>query len=111
MSSAPQATPTPTTVTPAMGGAAEDSDTDFQSAYSASPRESYGEFDQAQSTMDQDGAISLLSTDHHNDFGAHQVSQPVTVTHERKTSSESSTATTVSPSSPTQPVYPLPGQL
>lgn len=33
-------------------GLADDSDTDFQSAYSASPRESYGSFDNEQGNLD-----------------------------------------------------------
>ena len=53
-------TPSTPALTPALTGTTDDSDTDFQSAYSASPRESYGDFD-------EDGAVGALP--HVDDFG------------------------------------------
>ena len=42
----------PSVARPALVGLTDDSDTDFQSAYSASPRDSYGSFDGEQGNFD-----------------------------------------------------------
>ncbi|KAF9241378.1 DENN domain-containing protein [Melanogaster broomeanus] len=58
---APTTAPTTPALTPALTGTTDDSDTDFQSAYSASPRDSYGSFEEKVAQHDSDG--SGVSTD------------------------------------------------
>jgi EEF1A N-terminal glycine/lysine methyltransferase len=105
-------TPTTPALTPAMTGTTDDSDTDFQSAYSASPRESYGEFDE--DGQKNDTEISVVEVDHHHgDFGADPLPPqyakafrrashvPKTASRSSTTTTGSSTATAVSIASPT----------
>lgn len=53
-----QITPTTPALTPGASAATDESDTDFQSAYSASPRDSYGNFDHDTLEEDQDTTIN-----------------------------------------------------
>ncbi|KAI6047633.1 DENN domain-containing protein [Pisolithus marmoratus] len=50
---APTTTPTTPALTPALSSTTDDSDTDFQSAYSTSPRDSYGSFDSNQAVHNE----------------------------------------------------------
>jgi EEF1A N-terminal glycine/lysine methyltransferase len=80
-----------------MTGTTDDSDTDFQSAYSASPRESYGEFDEDGRAKETE--VSVITVDHHHgDFGTTPPPQYAKTfqraSHVPKTASRSSTATT-----------------
>ncbi|KAF9453813.1 hypothetical protein P691DRAFT_755175 [Macrolepiota fuliginosa MF-IS2] len=60
-----QVTPTTPSLTPGASAATDESDTDFQSAYSASPRNSYGNFDHDALEDDQDTTITTKSPDYH----------------------------------------------
>ncbi|KAF8922558.1 AEX-3 domain-containing protein [Mucidula mucida] len=64
----PQQTPSTPGLTPVTASATDDSDTDFQSAYSASPRGSYGSFDsnhgpQIRDASDQEKVLHELPDD------------------------------------------------
>ncbi|KAF9229287.1 hypothetical protein BS17DRAFT_771267 [Gyrodon lividus] len=59
----PTTAPTTPALTPAMTVATDDSDTEFQSAYSTSPRDSYGSFESNRKAADRDSGDSGTSTD------------------------------------------------
>lgn len=50
---APTTTPTTPALTPGLSSTTDDSDTDFQSAYSTSPRDSYGSFDSSRAAQNE----------------------------------------------------------
>jgi nicotinamide N-methyltransferase len=84
--------PTTPSLTPGVSTTTDDEETDFQSAYSASPRESYGEFDEKNGNYEEpeDETVSL-EKDHKSNFGQHSVSALSKLQRERV----SSTATAV----------------
>jgi nicotinamide N-methyltransferase len=85
-------------------GLTEDSDTDFQSAYSASPRESYGSFESGKTKLENDDDAALLSQfvpeNHEERFSAipktrrERVSSTATATTKREKSEPRSSLTT-----------------
>lgn len=68
-------TPSIPTVTPAIGSITDDSDTDFQSAYSTSPRDSYVSFDGRRTPHYHDSDDSAESIGLGRDYGKHVASQ------------------------------------
>ncbi|KAL1951922.1 hypothetical protein VTO73DRAFT_1071 [Trametes versicolor] len=72
------ATPTTPSLTPGANGATDDEDTDFQSAYSTSPRGSYGSLEHygakgyAASDNTEQVTPTGLAGDHLDEFGTHQ---------------------------------------
>ncbi|KAJ8702592.1 hypothetical protein PTI98_001296 [Pleurotus ostreatus] len=96
-----QLTPTTPALTPVTASVTDDSDTDFQSAYSTSPRESYGDFDVAQNAADadlDDRVPAPLKLDYH-----HPDNLPVFAKNRRERLSSTSTATVISPSDMAEP--------
>jgi EEF1A N-terminal glycine/lysine methyltransferase len=81
-------TPSIPAVTPPIGSITDDSDTDFQSAYSTSPRDSYVSFDGRQTPHYHD---SDDSTDSTGDYGKH-VASPLTKSPIRERVSSTATA-------------------
>lgn len=69
------ATPTTPALTPAIGFITDDSDTEFQSAYSTSPRDSYVSFDGRQTPLYHDSDDSIEFTDQSRDYGKQVASQ------------------------------------
>ncbi|KAL4069616.1 hypothetical protein V8B97DRAFT_597959 [Scleroderma yunnanense] len=59
----PVTTPTTPALTPAMSSTTDDSDTEFQSAYSTSPRDSYGSFESSKHATYNDSDDSGNATD------------------------------------------------
>lgn len=77
-------TPPPT---PFVAATAEDSDTDFQSAYSASPRDSYGSFEQergSSSSPEQSSTSDKLSEEILHKTRRERVSSTATATVNRR---------------------------
>lgn len=58
-----QISPTTPALTPGASATTDESDTDFQSAYSTSPRDSYGNFDHDALGQDQDITITTKNPD------------------------------------------------
>ncbi|THH21551.1 hypothetical protein EW146_g15 [Bondarzewia mesenterica] len=87
--SPPVLIPSTPALTPALTGTTDDSDTDFQSAYSTSPRESYGDFDQGGQPS------SLPSSDFHRseEFGVRAPGSFPTVKGRERVSSVATTVT------------------
>jgi hypothetical protein len=69
------ATPSTPALTPAIGFITDDSDTEFQSAYSTSPRDSYVSFDGRQTPLYHDSDDSVEFTDQSRDYGKQVASQ------------------------------------
>lgn len=69
------ATPSTPALTPAIGFITDDSDTEFQSAYSTSPRDSYVSFDGRQTPLYHDSDDSIEFTDQSRDYGKQVASQ------------------------------------
>ncbi|KAK0465029.1 DENN domain-containing protein [Desarmillaria tabescens] len=94
-----QATPTTPGLTPVVAGATDDSDTDFQSAYSASPRGSYGSFESTHGLPlinGEQAAVGIVN-DLPDDFG-----KPVPVFSKHRERNDSAATTHAQPkSSPT----------
>ncbi|KAI0756974.1 AEX-3 domain-containing protein [Daedaleopsis nitida] len=70
-------TPTTPSLTPGASAATDDEETDFQSAYSTSPRGSYGSFERHGKAYEQDehseqGTPRTMGGDHLDEFGTHQ---------------------------------------
>ena len=86
-----------------MIGATDDSDTDFQSAYSASPRGSYGSFEsnQGHEYADDDGQTVAIESDPTDDFGKHSV--PSFSKSRRERVSSASTAIAIIPHDHAEP--------
>ncbi|KAK0456595.1 DENN domain-containing protein [Armillaria borealis] len=86
-----QATPTTPGLTPVVAGATDDSDTDFQSAYSASPRGSYGSLESTRGFPRVNGdetAVGIVN-DLPDDFG-----KPVPVFSKHRERNDSAATTT-----------------
>ncbi|RDB28884.1 hypothetical protein Hypma_015524 [Hypsizygus marmoreus] len=83
-------------LTPAATVTADDSDTDFQSAYSTSPRGSYGSFEKGQGADDGEGRSD---TDLPDEFGKHSAPSFARAHRERV----SSTATAMNPHDSAEP--------
>ncbi len=86
-----QATPTTPGLTPVIAGATDDSDTDFQSAYSASPRGSYGSLESTRGFPHVKGdetAVGIVN-DLPDDFG-----KPVPVFSKHRERNDSAATTT-----------------
>ncbi|KAG0708851.1 DENN domain-containing protein [Suillus ampliporus] len=89
------ATPSTPALTPAIGSITDDSDTEFQSAYSTSPRDSYVSFDGRQTPHYHDSDDSTDSTDRSCNYG-----KPVTKSPVRERVSSTATAILRTRSSP-----------
>ncbi|KAG2350349.1 hypothetical protein BDR05DRAFT_899202 [Suillus weaverae] len=73
------ATPSTPALTPAIGFITDDSDTEFQSAYSTSPRDSYVSFDGRQTPLYHDSDDSIEFTNQSRNYGKQVASHLTTV--------------------------------
>jgi len=97
-------TPSIPTVVPATGSITEDSDTDFQSAYSTSPRDSYVSFDGRQTPHFHDSDDSAESSGFGRDYGKHitpQLMKPPVRERVSSTATAIQTKTSLTPSDDT----------
>ncbi|KIK93749.1 hypothetical protein PAXRUDRAFT_786486 [Paxillus rubicundulus Ve08.2h10] len=90
-------TPTTPALTPTTTVATDDSDTEFQSAYSTSPRDSYGSFENNKKAARYDSGDSETSTDQEKGHVTEYTKMPIP-----KRERLSSTATAILQTQPTQ---------